>query len=198
MNTRLSVLGLMSDLHKESIPYDLDVLERTVLEIEPDLLCLELTRQAWDQGNFHGAPLPIRETLAPAAAASDIVIIPVAVSHREHHDFSHRSGVRGRMVHALDSLHRAVQRRSTVRTINARAYDVFCHIICDIEEAFWESSAREAWNAENRAMYQRILDGTRRDPGRRVLVAAQCHRKHWLDDRLAEHPDIELVDYWLL
>lgn len=198
MNTRLSVLALMSDLHKETIPYNLDVLRRTVLGIEPDLLCLEITRQAWDHGNLHEAPLPIRETLEPAAAASDIVIIPVAISPREHYDFSQRSGVRGRIARALDSLHRAVQRRSTVRTVNARAYNRFCHSICKLEEAFWESSAREAWNAENHAMLQQILDAARRDPGRRILAATQCHRKHWLDARLAAHPDIELVDYWHL
>jgi hypothetical protein len=198
MSARLSVLGLMSDLHEESIPYNLDVLRRTVLEIEPDLLCLEMTHQAWDQANFRDAALPVRETLAPAAATSSIVIIPVAARPQERSDYNQRSGARSRIANALDSLHRAVQRRSTIRTIHSRPYNAFCHTICELEEALWEPSAREAWKAENRAMLQQIIDAAQRDPGRRILTATQCHRKHWLDDRLAEHPGIELVDYWQL
>jgi hypothetical protein len=44
-------------------------------------------------------------------------------------------------------------------------------------------------------MLDNILQIVRRDPGRRMLVAVQCQRTHWLEPRLKRVPDIELVDY---
>lgn len=40
-----------------------------------------------------------------------------------------------------------------------------------------------------------VLGCIHRDPSRRILVAVQCQRTHWLELHLKKMPDIELVDY---
>lgn len=194
--TTLTVLGLMADLHAEPIPYGLDALTRVMTRLSPDLLCLEITREDWEAGALGESSLPVRAALAPVAERSDIVIVPVAASPREHHDFAPRSGLRGVLAHRLHRLHHFVQRRSSVRTINGKAYNAFCHGICSLEESLWSRSARRAWEAENQTMLEDIMAAVARDPGRRVLVAVQCQRKHWLDERLEAAPGVDLVDYW--
>ena len=42
--TRLAILGTISDLHRQSIRYDLDCLQKVVADISPDLLCAEITK----------------------------------------------------------------------------------------------------------------------------------------------------------
>lgn len=196
MKTRLSVMGLVSDLHAVSVPHSLDVLRGAVAELAPDLLCLEISRQAWERDGVEGSPLPVREALGPVAEMSDIVVVPVASSPREHHQFSPQRGPRKRIAGKLDQLHCWVLRRSSLRSINGSMYAAFCHSVCSLEETFWDKSARQDWEAENRAMLENIRAAVRRDPGCRVIVAAQCHRKHWLDARLKRDEHIDLVDYW--
>jgi hypothetical protein len=70
-----------------------------------------------------------------------------------------------------------------------------CHTICLLNEMSWDAEARRAWDEQNHGALDNILQAARRDPGRRMLVAVQCQRVHWLQPRLKRVPDIELVDY---
>jgi hypothetical protein len=55
---------------------------------------------------------------------------------------------------------------------------------------------RAAWEAQNEALAENIVQAARRDAGRRVLAAVRCQRLHWLIPLLRAHPDeFEIVDY---
>jgi hypothetical protein len=76
-------------------------------------------------------------------------------------------------------------------------FESFCHTICLMTEMAWAPEERTAWDHQNRALAEAILDIALRDPGRRILVAVQCQRFHKLEPILKGHQDeIELVDYW--
>lgn len=198
MKNRIATLGTIADLHAEASRYDLAALARLVARLSPDLLCLEITREAWEGQQLGTAALPIRATLAPLAERSDTVILPVAASPRDHAEFAPPSDVRARLVNWLEGLHRGVQRRAGARTINGAVYGAFCHAICALQESAWAPEARAAWHAESEAMLANVLAAVRRDPGRRTLIATQCQRRHWLAGRLRREPDLELLDYWEL
>ncbi len=70
-----------------------------------------------------------------------------------------------------------------------------CGSICYLEATAASDAGRRAWEATNERILERLLWAVRRDPGRRVLVAVQCRRTHWLRSRLKQVPEIELVDY---
>ena len=70
-----------------------------------------------------------------------------------------------------------------------------CHTLCLLNEMSWDAETRRAWHEQNQALLHNILQAARRDPGRRVLIAVQCQRIHWLEPRLKRVADIELVDY---
>jgi len=61
-----------------------------------------------------------------------------------------------------------------------------------------DGEARRAWEAKNQELLEGILWILRRDPGRRVLVALDCRRKHWLRRRLRSVPEVTVVDFWRL
>ncbi len=196
--TRIAAIGTMGDLHARAASYDLEALARLVSDLAPDLLCLEVTREAWEAGEVGRAPLPVRAALAPVAERSDIVIVPVAASPREHKHLAPSAGWRAALARALESIHCQVQKRAGARTINGAWYGAFCHAVCALQETAWTAEARAAWQAETAAMLANVLAAIQRDPGRRVLVAAQCQRKHWLEARLRREAEVELVGYWQL
>ena len=197
MKTRIALLGTMSDLHTQPIRYDLACLQRILAEVSPDLLCAEITRDAWESGDVSQASVEVREALAPVIAATDIVLLPVSPTNEQFHDFMPGSGWKHRIVHFLDRLLRWGQMQANdPSTINGRWFGAFCHTLCMINEFFWTAKDRALWDQQNKQLAQNIVQAIQRDAGRRVLVAVQCQRLHRLVPLLrAYHGLLDMVGY---
>jgi len=194
--TRLALLSTLSDMHTQNIQYDLAALAAIVDQVAPDLLCVELPRCDWESGNLAQSPVEVGRSLLPLAELSDVVVVPVAPDARQFEDFAPITGWRGELAQRLNGALRKAQRAAdNAEAIHALLFQSVCHTICLLNEMSWEAEARRAWDEQNRGTLDNILQAARRDPGRRMLVAAQCQRVHWLQPRLKQVPDIELVDY---
>ena len=195
--TRLALLGTISDLHAQPISYDLNYLKRIVADLAPDLLCAEITKEAWEHDDFSQASLEVREALAPIIASMDIVLIPVAPDAKEYKDFAPPRGWRQGIVKMFDRLLRWGQTQANdAETINGFGFGVFCHTICWLTELFWSSDEKALWEKQNKVVVENILQAVRRDSGCRVLIAVQCQRLHRLLPLLHAHPDlIRIVAY---
>jgi hypothetical protein len=195
--TRLALLGTMSDLHKQPIRYDLACLQKVVADLSPDLLCAEITREAWEQNDFSQASIEVRKALAPVIASLDIVLIPVAPTPGSFPDFTPNHGWRGHIVRTFDRLLRWGQiQADDVGTVNGPWFGAFCHTVCWVTEMFWTAEARAAWEKQNRRLAENIVRAAQRDSGRRVLVAVQCQRLHHLMPLLHAHNDLfKIVAY---
>ena len=197
--TRLAVLGTLSDLHRQPIAYDLNCLRALVADLAPDLLCAEITREAWEGGDLSAAAVEVREALAPVVAATDIVLVPVLPTPTHYADFTPATGWRRDVARAFNRALRWGQREADrPEAVNGAIFGAFCHTLCALTEMMRTAEDRAAWEAQNETLAENIVQAVRRDRGRRVLVAVQCQRKHWLAARLRRRADVELVDYWEL
>jgi hypothetical protein len=194
--TRIALLSTLSDMHTQTIQYDLAALAKIVNRISPDLLGVELPRQDWEAGRLDQAPVEVQRSLLPLAELSQVVIVPLAPDPREFNDFAPRTGWRARLTGWLERALRWAQRRAnSAEAIHAWPFEAACHTLCHLNQLSWDAEARRAWEEQNQGMLDNILQAIGRDPGRRILVAVQCQRIHWLEPRLKKMPDIELVDY---
>lgn len=75
--TQIAVLGTLAEFHRDPLPYDLTALVDLVAEIHPDLLCLDISLEQWQQQDFSGLPAEYSEALLPLADQTDIVIVPI-------------------------------------------------------------------------------------------------------------------------
>lgn len=71
------MLGTLAALRQHSRACELQTLARIVKVIQPDLLCAEITREQWINGDFERLAAEYREVLIPACRRSDIVLVPV-------------------------------------------------------------------------------------------------------------------------
>lgn len=197
LRTRLAVLGTLSDLHRQPIAYDLACLRALVADLAPDLLCAEITREAWEGGDLSTAAVEVREALAPVVASTDIVLIPVAPTPQQFADFTPAAGWRRDLVQTFDHLLQWGQRKADrPEEINGTMFSAFCHTLCALTEMLWTAEDRAAWEAQNEALAENIVQAARRDAGRRVLAAVRCQRLHWLMPLLHAHGALfEIVDY---
>lgn len=189
--TRLAILGTMSDLHSRPIAYDLVCLRKVVADLAPDLLCAEITLDDWERGEISRVSLEVREALAPVIASTDVVLIPVAPSPEQYADFTPDSGWRRRLVRTFDQFLRWGQiQADDVETVNGLWFGAFCHTICWLTELLWTSKDRAAWEKQNEELAENIIRAVKRDSGRRVLVTVQCQRLHRLLPLLRANDDL--------
>jgi hypothetical protein len=190
--TRTAILGTMSDLHRQPISYDLNCLKQIVIDLSPDLLCAEITREVWENNDLAQTSLEVREALAPVIASTDIVLIPVAPNPKQYVDFTPDSGWRHRIVRNFDRLLRWGQiQANDIKSVNGVGFGALCHT-----EMFWTKNDRVAWEKQNHELAENIVRAVQRDSGRRVLVAVQCQRLHRLIPLLQAHNNLfQIVGY---
>jgi len=195
--TRLALLGTMSDLHTQPVSYDLRNLQKIVTDLAPDLLCAEITKEAWEEGDLSKASLELRKALASVVAVTDIVLVPVVPSTKQFADFTPLGGWRRRLIRAFDRLLRWGQRKAdTAEAINDVWFGLFCHTLCDLTEMFWSKQDRAAWETQNQALVENIINAVWNNEGSRVLAAVQCQRLHHLIPILEKHSNLfDLVGY---
>lgn len=200
--SRVAVLGTLSDLHQQSVAYDLKVLARLVKQIQPDLLCAEIGRDHWETSDLARMPVEYREALIPVCKRSDIVLVPVAGGEADALAVP-RGGqwhrLRSAIVGLLNLQLRLMQRLAGApEAINSGTFGAACTWMCELIAWAGGPEARRAWAAANDRILQNILTAVRRDPGRRVLVTVDCRRRHLLDRRLRTFGEIEVVEFYQL
>ncbi len=196
--TRIAILGTLSDLHQQPIRYDLAELRRIVAEVQPDLLGVEAERDEFERDDLSRAPVEVREALVPLARRSDTVVVPIGAGSSEELRAS-SEGMPAALMRGLDAMLSGIQKTANdARRVNSALVSQTCGLICHIEEHICGEQGRRAWEGTNGKMLENILVMVQRDPQARILVAVQCRRKHWLEPKLRQAPEVELVDYWEL
>ena len=208
--TRLAFLSTLGDLHAEPLKYDLACLRSLIERLEPDLLGVEAEPDEWEQGSLVGAPVEVREALVPASAVTDTVIVPLGgplprelappgEGRAAGAGAEQLVGARAGVLRAADRLLVGWQRERAARgpeAVNTRFFGHLCGLVCSLEEMTAGEDGRRAWEEANGRILERLLEMVRRDPGRRILVAVNCRRVHWLESRLQPFAgELALVPY---
>lgn len=203
-SSKVALLGTLRELHAALPDYDWRRLEELVVAKQPDLLCVEIDRQAWEGDNMEQAPVESHEVLARLCRSGEVTLIPIGGGGRGWAE----SGVALPHRGVLASLRRSFSTlldRATVslmklaggpRAINSPIVEHACGALCELQVALADREGRQAWRAKNEELLDGIIWILRRDPGRRVLIALDCRRKHWLRRQLRSVPEATLVDFW--
>jgi hypothetical protein len=200
----LAIVGTLRELHAVLPDYDLRRLADLIATRKPDLLCVEVDRQDWEANRLDQAPVESREALVAVTRSSEITLVPIGgggPTWVASGIAPPRQGLfgtlRGRLFRALDQMTVGLMRRAGgPRAVNSRWVEHLCATLCMLQVSLTDPASRRAWETKNRELLDGVLWIVRRDPGRRILVALDCRRKHWLGRQLRSAPDVRLVDYW--
>ncbi len=199
--TRVAVLGILVDLARQAVRSDLQYLERLVEKIEPDLLCAAIRRDHWEQGNRDALALEYREVLVPLAERTNIVIVPLCGASQPELTTQRRKTVWSWCVAVLLRLNAGLQlleqRAGMPEAITTQAWGRLRNLAFELGARVGDGALQQ-WAAADQEILDNILQVVGRDPGRRVLVTVDCWRRHALQQRLRQVPEIELVEFWRL
>ena len=197
VHTRIAVLGTLAEFHREPIPFDLPALVQLVSEINPDLLCLDMTVQQWQQGDFSDLPPEYGEALLPLAYQTDIVVVPIAEAQPPQEPTA--SGWRGRSIAWLREWLGWVQRTApNPAAVNQGWRHDLANLLYHLTAILAGGQIEQVWAAHRSHLTHQILAMARRDPGRRILAVVNVRHCHHIRPALQKYPDVEVVPYWEL
>jgi hypothetical protein len=134
--TRLSILRTLGALHSEPLHYDLDTLRAIIAHLAPDLVCVDITRVVWENGDLTKASLEVREALVPVIQQTDSVLVPVAPTSNQFSDYQASSGWRRGLSQTFDGWLKWGQRKAnSPEAIHGLAFETFCHTVCALDRA---------------------------------------------------------------
>lgn len=179
--SRLAFLATVGELHTHPLKYDLKALQQTILGLAPDLLCVEVTKEAWETNDLSDSIIEVKKALWPLSLASDIVIVPIASSKKQYSDFWPVTGLKGRLSRSLNRmLWWGIRQADSIEAVNGYLFGSFCHTVCELNNKTWTADNRLLWELQNEEIAKKIIRAVNRDVGRRILVVVQCHRIHSL------------------
>lgn len=192
--TPVAVLGTLAEFHKEPIPYDLNALVKLVSRLHPDLLCLDMTPEQWQQRDFGGLPPEYREALLPLAYQTDIVIAPIAGEHPPEE--TNAPGWRGKAISILRRWLATLQRTAPgPDAINQGLRHHIADLLYSLGGWLAGRTARKKLSEHTDHLTQAVLELARRDPDARILVVVNVRHCHIIRAALKKYPEIKVVKY---
>jgi hypothetical protein len=192
--TPVAVLGTLAEFHREPIPYDLRALVQLVTNLQPDLLCLDVTMEQWRSRSSGDLPPEYREALLPLAYQTDIVVVPIGGASPLATPVA--SAWRGRLIVSLRRwlahLYRAAP---SVAAVNSGPR----HFIADLLYAaillLYGRHTRQAARPHTAQLVRGALAAARRDPGATLLIVVTVQHGHHIRQALRRQPDAQLLPY---
>jgi hypothetical protein len=193
--TRIAVLGTLAEFGADPLPYDMQALVDQVVEVHPDLLCLEISPKRWQARDFGGLPPEYREALLPLADQSDIVVVPVGGKELEEPTAS-RSGWRDQVISWLRDRLTGLQRSAPgLDAINRGWRHDLGNFIYYMIAELGAGDIKSQRGQMLATLRNQVVQTARRDPGARILVVVNIQYCHRLRPELRQQADIEVVRY---
>lgn len=191
---RVAVLGTLAEFHHGAVAFDLQALVNLVVGVQPDLLCLDMAPEQWQQRQFDDLPPEYRHALLPLAERSDIVVVPIGDRHSQAGPAA--AGWRRSLISWLQDQLATLQRRAP--SPEAANYG-WRHDLANLLYAAidWldggDSQRRNEIHVHD--LIKNIQQVVERDPQADTLVVVNVRHCHYIRPALAAEPTIELVSF---
>jgi hypothetical protein len=192
--TAVAVLGTLADFYREPIPYNLGALLHLVKDLQPDLLCLDITPEEWAAQDFAALPPEYREALVPLSRQTDIVVVPVADERPSPEPALQgvRAAIGRWVIQALAYLQRSAPTPAAIN--QGIRHHVANHLYEMLAELQGGDLRRNAVLHASR-LAGNVVQAARRDPGRRVLVVVNVRYCHYVRRYLRTYLDLRVVPF---
>jgi len=192
--TQIAVLGTLAEFHQDPLPYNLKSLVKLVADINPDLLCLDMTLEQWQQQDFSRLPEEYSQALLPLAAQTDIVVVPIG-GDRVMPKAS-ATGWRGGLITSLRKMLSWIQSGAPgPDAINQGWRHDVGNILYTFARLLAGKKTSQAYHAHIEQVSQAALDAAQNNPGNRILVVTNIQYCHHIRPRLREHSEIRVTSY---
>jgi len=194
---QIAVLGTLAEFHRDSLPYDLTALVDLVAKIHPDLLCLDISLEQWQQQDFSELPAEYSKALLPLADQTDIVVVPIGGP--EMMPQATAVGWRGVLIGWVRNLLACIQANAPgPDAINQGWRHHLGNVLYGLARMLARREVNHAYRAHIGQLSQAAMRVAENNPGSRILVVTNIQYCHHVRPRLREQPEIQVKTYYEL
>lgn len=192
--TQIAVLGTLAEFHQDPLPYDLSALVQLVANIEPDLLCLDISPEQWQQQDFDELPAEYSVALIPLAAKTDLVVVPIGSARKMPRATA--VGWRGWLIQQARWLLGRIQSTAAGPDAVNRGWrhDVG-NWLYDVSRRLAGPAIEQAHREHIEHLSAAVLRTAADNPGNRILVVTNIQYCHHVRPQLKMHPGITEMSY---
>ncbi|MFZ1397388.1 MAG: hypothetical protein WAS33_10845 [Candidatus Promineifilaceae bacterium] len=183
--TQIAVLGTLAEFHQDPLPYDLAALVDLVAEINPDLLCLDISLAQWQQQDFGSLPAEYGEALLPLAAQTDMVVVPIGGEKMMPQATA--VGWRGVLISWARKLLGWMQASAPGPDAINQGWRHHCgNTLYSLVRSLAGSEVNDAYHAHIEQVSQAALQVAQNNPGSRILVITNIQYCHHIRPQLQQ------------
>lgn len=191
---RIAVLGTLAEFHHDALAFDLEALVDLVVEVNPDLLCLDMNPEQWEQQQFADLPPEYRHALLPLAERSDIVVVPIG--DRRSQAEIQASGWRLALIGWLRERLACLQQRApSPEAANYGWRHDLANLFYAAIDMLDAGAAPETKHAHVQGLIENVQRVAERDPSAEILVVVNVRYCHHLRPALDRDPNLELIPF---
>ena len=188
--TQIAVLGTLAEFHRDPLPYDLTALVDLVAKINPDLLCLDISLEQWQQQDFSSLPAEYSEALLPLADQTDTVVVPIGGSPTMPQATA--VGWRGVLIGWARKLLAWIQASAPgPDAINQGWRHELGNVLYGLARKLAGSTVNHAYHAHIKQLSQAARRVAENNPGSRILVVTNIQYCHHIRPQLQQAGLIE-------
>jgi hypothetical protein len=192
--TRIAVLGTLAEFHKAPLPYDLESLVALVAEINPDLLCLDISLVQWQRQDFSALPPEYGQALLPLAAQTDIVVVPIGGEQQMPRATA--GGWRGVVIGWARKALSWLQAGATgPDAINQGWRHDAGNALYALTRRLAGAAVAHAYHTHIEQVSRAALQAAANNPGSRILVVTNIQYCHHIRPRLQQQPGVVETAY---
>jgi hypothetical protein len=192
--TRIAVLGTLAEFHQDPLTYDLETLMHLVAEINPDLLCLDMTLEQWQEQDFGRLPEEYSQALLPLAAQTDIVVVPIGGERVMPRSLA--TGWRGVVINGtrklLNWIHSSAAGPDAIN--QGWRHDVG-NMLYTLARNLAGDQTVHVYHAHIEQVSQAVLEAAQNNPGNRILVVTNIQYCHHIRPLLQQQSGIIETSY---
>ena len=204
---QVAVLSTLHQLHEEVPGYSFADLSRAIERLAPDVLCVEVTAERLaaraperNKREYPAAIYPLIDAhgyraypMEPSEPMYGALVRPYVAASKAFAE------ARPAQAEAFDRYGEAAYAAlraywTTAASVNDPVTDQVLRAKHDLQEALVGPGERAGWQAWNQHFLDVIVRAAADNPGKRIVVTVGAEHGYWLRERLAQRPDIELLD----
>ncbi len=194
---KIVVLSTLHHFHKQDDFYTLDDIEEIMDNIEPDIICAELTEEELKMKKEQKVKLEYPDCIIPYAEDKDIEIIPM---EPEEPDYSELVNTR---IHTEKKLKEDEPERyetfelfvrewftilrdewTGYKEVNNELNDKFCELKHNFQGELFGKKNKKMWESWNQHFLETIERVDSENEGKTILVTVGFEHSYWLRKRL--------------
>ena len=207
MKAGIIILAALHQFHLKCDFYSLDHLRTIIENINPDIICVELTKKDLEENKDQTVKVEYSKCILPLAQEQGYKLIAMEPDEQEYSRVvdkykSMNKKIASEEPHKIEIFNQYIEVLydylftywNSPIDVNSSLTDALFEVKHKFQESLFGSTEKECWGEWNTNFLNTILETSKKYKGKKILVTVGVEHVYWLKKHLEGNSDIKLIE----